>query len=390
MTRLLARSLISVGSIAGIAAFSLIASVSSGQAAGSAPHWRIVKTFGPAGQASRLLAVTATGPANAWAAGDLCEGCTPSPRLAVQHWNGKSWNVRKLPATIAQSDYGVVSMAASSNSNVWIISDTALGAAAVRLTGSKWTATKLPSWVVRVAFGSGLVDNTVLDFGSRNVWDFSLGAATLPTVAARFNGHLWRKTFMPTMPLHVSAVSANDIWAVGPTRKTMHLPLTQQTDIAMHWNGHFWKSIRVPRVRSTAVGGYVSGMVAQSPKQLWLGVPTGGTIGNLRGLLLHWNGSRWAHVFVPRGVFNFPTGAPIVQDGHGGLWMQRSGPAPNFPLYLYRYNHGHWTRYLMPDGNRINLLSFAWIPGTTKVWAVGLDTAFPANTVKALIAGFGT
>jgi hypothetical protein len=86
----------------------------------------------------------------------------------------------------------------------------------------------------------------------------------------------------------------------------------------------------MPKV--TANGGYVAGLVGTGPRDAWLGVPTGGPVGNLRGELLHWNGARWSHVNTPRGVFNEPTGAPIVQDGHGGLWMQGNTTTSPYPL----------------------------------------------------------
>jgi hypothetical protein len=78
-----------------------------------------------------------------------------------------------------------------------------------------------------------------------------------------------------------------------------------------------------------------------------------------------------------------------VQDGHGGLWMQGNGAAPHYPLYLYHYSDGKWTRYLMPDGSSVNLLAFSWVPGTLGVWAVGDDSGFGSTTLKALIAGYG-
>ncbi len=389
MPVLTTRSRTFVVASAATAALALIAGAASAQTA-SAPHWSIVQTLGPAGQASRLQAVTATGPGDAWAAGQLCEGCSPSPRLVVERWNGKGWKQQSLPAKIARNDYGVVSLTASSSTDTWIISSTNSGSVAVRWNGQHWSAQSLPAWVVRIAFGSGLTDNTAVTFGPKNVWDFSLGAATLPTVAARYNGRSWHKAYLPGMPVYVSAVAANDIWAVGPTKKTMRLSTSKQTNIAMHWNGHSWKSITIPKLRSTPPGGFIDAVVAEGPKQLWIGEPTGGPIGDLSGKMLHWNGVKWTHVSVPRGVFNQPTGAPIVQDGHGGLWMQGNGPAPKYLLYLYHYNHGRWTRYLMPHGTNINLLGFSWVPGTAGVWAVGLDTAFPHDTVKALIAGYGT
>jgi hypothetical protein len=382
-------------SYAGVAAMLTMASVAAGAGNASAqptsaPHWRIVKTFGPSGANSSLAAVTATGPGDAWTAGEFCTGCPKQIQLGVAHWNGKRWSMQSLPAKIARHDYAIYSLGASSAKDVWIIAGaTSGGFVAVRWNGKKWTATSLPSWVVRRAFGSGVTDNTAVTFGPKNVWDFSLGADALPTVAARFDGHTWRKAYLPGVPLRVSAVAANDIWVVAATKKTAHLPLGHHTNILMHWNGHSWKSITIPMPHSTFPGGFVDGLVGQGPKDAWIGVPTGGQIGSLRGELLHWNGAKWTHVSVPRGVFNVTTGAPVVPDGNGGVWMQGYGSAPPYPLHLYHYSHGRWTSELMPGGTHIFLQGFSWIPGTRSVWAVGLDVTGPGNTTKAVVTGYG-
>jgi hypothetical protein len=370
--------LTSWAAVAALGALTLMA----GSAQAGTASWRVVKTLGPNRHNSRMVAVAATGPKDAWAAGLFCEDCT-HPQLGVQHFNGHAWHAQTLPSTIAADDYGVLSLSASSAHDVLMVTSTTPNTSvAVRYNGSHWTASVLPSWVVRLA-GSGLDDNVAATFGPKNQWDFSLGALTLSNVAARYNGHTWRRAVLPYGPLNVSVVSANDIWAVGI--KNMALPLTKEPTYLMHWNGRSWSSVRIPMPHAAIFAHFISGLVGMGPKDAWIGLPTGGSVSDLTGELLHWNGSRWSHVPVPSGVFNVPTGAPVVQDGHGGLWMQQDLGL----LYLYHYSGGHWTKQKMPGGRYMNLLGFSWVPGTSSVWAVGLDTAFPANTVKALIVGYG-
>jgi hypothetical protein len=373
-----------------IAALALAAAVVPAQASSTA-GWRIVKRIGPTGHVSALEKVAATGPGDAWAAGFLCSDCTQQPdQLLVEHWTGGAWKQMAMPPEIASNDSGLVSIAAHSARDAWVFAATAAGPVSVRWNGLQWSAHPLPAWVLR-GDGSGDDANVAADFGPADVWDFSFAAALQPLLAAHFNGRTWRKVRLPAVPWEVSAPSRHDIWVVGPTRKTMDQGFSKQVEIVMHWNGRSWHSMRLPRVRvgSGALQG-LAGLVASGPRDVWAAIATGGPASNPKGLLLHWNGKRWARARAPGGVVNQPIGA-VAQDGHGGVWLQGNGPVPKFLLYLYHYNHGRWTRFLMPESTKLNLLGFSWIPGTRSVLAVGHIITGPGrgNTVKGLIARYG-
>src|SRR5262249_11455037 len=151
-----------------------------------------VKEIGPAGCQNFLGDVLATGSRDAWAAGDMDISCGAT-RPLIEHWNGKTWRQRPLPAALKRYD-GLIAIRASSDSNARLISSQENSSALARLTwnGTVWKAAKLPSWVARMSFGQS--QNDVLSvFGPANVWNFSLFARQSPALAARFNGHTWRK-----------------------------------------------------------------------------------------------------------------------------------------------------------------------------------------------------
>ena len=60
----------------------------------SPPQWRIAKVFPGVEQ---VLALSANGPRSAWATGDA-NGVT---RLAIERWNGRSWQRISPPPTSA-------------------------------------------------------------------------------------------------------------------------------------------------------------------------------------------------------------------------------------------------------------------------------------------------
>jgi hypothetical protein len=67
-------------------------------------------------------------------------------------------------------------------------------------------------------------------FAPDNVWVFGLDASPY---AARYNGRGWVKVRLPAAPDQVSAVSADDIWAL---RKNQ----------AWHWTGGKWAAGKIP------------------------------------------------------------------------------------------------------------------------------------------------
>lgn len=352
------------------------------------PGWRVVKEIGPAGCQSFLSDVLATGSRDAWAAGDMSISCGAT-RPLVEHWNGRAWRQRPLPEALDSYD-GLVAIGASSASNAWLIASQENSSVLARLTwnGKTWKAARLPSWVSRKTSGLSL-DDVLAVFGPANVWNFSLDARQNPAMAARFNGRTWRRVYLPGAPVAVSAVTAGDIWAVGPSRKTMSKPVAQRVYVAMHWNGRTWRTIAMPKITSVSTLPHVFGMVAAGPDSLWATIPTGGPASARQGYLIHWDGQHWHRVRTPRGVFNQPDANPQAQDGRGGVWLQGFGPAPANAARLYHYRYGHWTTFRSPDAAAVQLAALAWIPGTRSLWAVGETAAGSDATRKAVIAKYG-
>ncbi|HEY2549282.1 MAG TPA: hypothetical protein VGI64_01750 [Streptosporangiaceae bacterium] len=397
VARLLSRA-VCVGAVLGSAAALGVAVVpppaqaagwsvrSAGLAAAAAgqPGWRIVRRIGPATSTTSLDAVTATGPADAWAVGGSCGGCTVQ-RLLVERWNGTAWRQARVPSAIA-TDVSAAAISARSARNVWIIggSQAADAPVAVRFNGSRWTSSRLPSWVVRLD-RAGETLEVPAAFGRSDVWNFSLASISNPAVAARFDGHSWHRVFLPGRPDQVSAPAANDIWAVGPSRKTMNS--AHPVNFAMHWNGHSWQALRMPAVRPLTSSPLA--VLALGSRNVWVMMRTG-TVSHLTGLLLHWNGRSWQRVKVPStGVSLGGTefGRPLVPDGHGGFWFQQNGlKAPN-PLFMYHYSGGKFTRQRIGSG--LNMDGFAWIPRTRSVWAVGRGVNAQDTALQAIVAKDG-
>src|SRR6266699_1475985 len=106
----------------------------------------------------------------------------------------------------------------------------------------------------------------------------------------------------------VSAVSTNDVWAVGFTADkngNNHRTLTE------HWDGSQWSIVSSPNAGNQ--DNFLVGTVAVSTNNVWaVGLGINSSCGST--LILHWNGTQWSVVPSPNpgSTFYFQTEARAV------------------------------------------------------------------------------
>ena len=132
-----------------------------------------------------------------------------------------------------------------------------------------------------------------------------------------------------------------------------------------------------------------NGMLTVSTRNVWVTgdvQPIAGGAG-WRHKLLHWDGHGW-HVY-PSAV----SLGPVAPDGSGGLWISEQLNLPTTPGGFAHFTKGRWQSIpaLVPpssDPNQVPLVSdLALIPGSHRLWAVGLVTAYG---FQAVIYKYGT
>lgn len=342
--------------------------------------WRVVKLIGPANGISRLYSVAATGSGDAWTVGNLNSG------LVIERWRHGRW-VSIPPTGFAHDSLlnGVAqeqpSFGATSATNAWIFVGARTGHQAWHWDGTSWARVAMPPWVTPGdATGSTGVTPVVAAHGG-GTWVFASGATGY---AARYNHGKWSKVSVPDVPVSIAALSLNDIWAVG-------VNLKRHGYVLMHWNRTRWITTAIPKPHlTTGETFYVGSLVAASDTSAWvhIGISKVGPAGNV---LLRWNGRRWSRVGLP--PLWYVNQAGMAQDGHGGLWMAGTSPAPAGQPRFYHYASGHWTSQIVPgdDGkpsNKVEMLGMTWIPGTRSLWAVG-ESAVGVPGVQAAILKYG-
>ena len=186
---------------------------------------------------------------------------------------------------------------------------------------------------------------------------FTVPASAATAAVTRPGSPQAYKTF-PGRLYSVSAVSADDAWAVG---------LNPSGLLIVHWNGRAWS-------QSLTGPGYLEGVAASSARNVWA---VGGTnwFSPDQTLAERWNGKTWTQVRTPSpaggGYFN-----AVAATSPENAWaVGQSGPGPGTPSattpLIERWNGRTWTiqRYQAPAGGG----HFTAVAATSprNAWAVG-------------------
>src|SRR5215472_660762 len=163
------------------------------------PGWEVVAEFDSCTTldfGGQIHVVTATGPDNAWAAGQCGGGEGPGPDSAlIAHWDGTSWRLLN-PLANSQIASAVASL---TGSYAWAFVERFVNGPfgeqdfALLWQNGRWRR-------FRLADGSG-IDSGVA-FSRSNAWGFGSDGGAY---AVRFNGHSWRRVPIPVAPLATAA-----------------------------------------------------------------------------------------------------------------------------------------------------------------------------------------
>lgn len=346
----------------------------------SGPGWRPVAVLGPPKGVTYPGDLIATSAKDAWSTWSDCNPCGgphPTSDHWLEHWAGRAWRRVPVPPSIHRFLGFVDGFAATSANDLWMFAQ----ARAAHWNGRHWGIMKLPSWVVRSNL-SGTIDVSVADFGPTNLWVFSNGIASFKPVvpfAARYDGHRWRKARLPGISSVVRSLGPDDIWVQAVTGLNGH-------QFLMHWNGTRWSTLAMPRPREVPAHdtAQLGDLQAFGPRDLWMQQDVMNRQSFVSTeLFVHWNGRVWRTVHYP-----WPTSDIqfMASDGRGGIWFSDVGEGRRQPRYVAHERGGRWTRQLVPAPAGMDvqqLLSLTLIPGTRSLWATG--GVFPVHTTTVVI-----
>jgi hypothetical protein len=332
---------------------------------------------------SHLDGVAAISATDAWAVG--VDGQKQKRKGLIEHWDGTAWTRVSNPV----GPGWLTSVSAVASKDVW-----AVGNANGRLPliehwdGTAWTAvTAAP-----VPFGSWFTG--VAAVSADDVW--AVGARfnakyKTRTLVEHWDGTRWTQVPCPSpgpggyhgsVLTSVSAVSSDDVWAVGDYEPDVD---AQEKTLTVHWDGTAWSRVASPNPGGAAANLLLS-VSATSASDVWT---AGYYLDHGKSSLIeHWDGTRWSRVPSPNpGEYFNPlyavTSASATDAWAVGSFYDAQTSRPR-PLNAH-WDGTSWTRVKSagPQGRFGSTLNGAVMTGTNDVWAVGGGS--PGHYIEPLI-----
>ncbi len=164
----------------------------------------------------------------------------------------------------------------------------------------------------------------------------------------------------------ISGTSSNDVWTVGSYETTTP---GNMKNLVMHWNGSSWDIYNGTDLSTTLND--LWGVTAIATNNVWAAGAYNGP-SYTRAQLMHWNGSAWSHTSlpdIPGGSFLDGIDAYTATD----IWaVGGKVGSPTRPSYALHYNGSAWNEVTVPNvGIFRNRLYDVDCISTNDVWAVG-------------------
>jgi hypothetical protein len=263
------------------------------------------------GQTNLLNGVTAVSASDAWAVG-YAYAANSQELTIIQHWDGTSWLTVPSPnpgtaqacGNAAYEGNELWSVDAISSTDVWAVGNLC-GPGTARTLSMHWDGT---GWAVIPSPNKSPLDSSELSsvsaVASNDVWAVGNYQVAFQyeweTLIEHWNGTSW--SIMPspnpndsdvTYLTGVSAVSANDVWAVGYSQSGAK-PLIE------HWDGSAWSIVPAPYPSRSDFNSLYA-VTAVSANDVWaVGYQNENEQGkNGQGFIVHWDGTQWSAVNSP-------------------------------------------------------------------------------------------
>ncbi|MDQ3706455.1 MAG: S-layer homology domain-containing protein [Chloroflexota bacterium] len=339
------------------------------------PYWRTVSSPNVQGDNQVYMDdVAIISPNDIWAIGESGSSRW-GERLHILHWDGHAWSTAQAPAMNFRQIFPR-SISASASDNVWVVGgQSGLGTPfLMKWNGSQWSQVHLPPALANLVPNLYSVEALAPD----NVWV----AGTVhenqrtQTFIMHWDGSQWARVASPSLGTgsnylrEISAVSANDIWAVG---RYQFEEDGDSLPIILHWNGIEWSttSFSMPGTE-----GMLYAVDAVSSNDVWAAGVAYDEHNELV-LILHWDGSVWRPVASP-----YPPGYAISIRSIAGVspneaWLVGSywtvaGHDPYQRSMVQRWNGTSWSLVTIQDPTNEHDALYgvdAIAPG--EAWAVG-------------------
>lgn len=245
-------------------------------------------------------------------------GSVPAPVAGLDAGSGGrgAWEVVPSP-DLSTNDNNLASVSAPAANDAWAVGNyyTQDNANVFRNLALHWDGTR---WTAMAPPNVGTQENTLFSVSalrSGQAWAAGYYADSRLRIRAlveHFDGHAW--SVLPVAQpganrdtlFAISAVSDDDVWAVGGTQATANGPFRTLVE---HWNGHDWSVVPTPNPGSS--GDELFGVTTAGPDNVWAVGQQVGAAYPSRALVEHFDGHRWSVVNVASGETLDPYAATV-------------------------------------------------------------------------------
>ncbi len=336
--------------------------------------WQWVETALHNPPTNGLSGLAALAPNDVWTVGGFGIGNIP----ATEHWDGNAWSV--VPAASTHGSSGLTASAALSANNIWAVGDDDNSALIEHWDGQQWS-------VVPAAHAGGLEGLRAVSAVSANdIWaagsaDIVSGTSgVVQTLIEHWDGQVW--SVIPSVNINppgqliyntlesVSAVSANDVWAVGYYEL---IDGYRTANLVEHWDGQRWQVATVPQPGVGSGVARLYSVSAHAANDAWaVGEYAIHPTSYLQAL--HWDGISWqlVPVPVPPDYLLDPLQA-VIAIGPRDAWAVGSYQV-NYGLNRTMVEHWdgvNWLQVSSPNDSHNDYLNSIAAVSPTELWAVG-------------------
>ncbi|OGO31336.1 MAG: hypothetical protein A2136_06415, partial [Chloroflexi bacterium RBG_16_54_11] len=337
--------------------------------------WSVVPSPNPSDTWNYLWGVTAFDENNVWAVGDFNTAGGHGQVLLLK-WDGSAWAV--VPGDNTGPDgvqFTLRAASAVSQNDVWSVG-TNSHALAEHWNGSQWSIVSAPN----AGVGDNII-NGVSGTSSNDVWEvgyYWFGTENR-TLIEHWDGAAWSIVASPNEFKRLNALNGvealypSDAWAVGAASSGQ---ANDQTTLVLHWDGTSWTIIPSPSPGS----GYMNELFAVSaisPNDIWAVGGLENTGEYAKTLVEHWDGTSWSVIPSANmpGVNNGLYG--VVAIAPNDVWAVGYYGVAGFDTLIEHWDGSAWTIVPSPSPqNSSNILRAVYGTGTSDVWAVGYSLNF--------------
>lgn len=260
---------------------------------------------------------------------------------------------------------------------LWRDNPAGRGPVALRWNGAAWNVAELPN---TSHLGSYPETEGVDAAPNGDIWFVGNVTTTYPTynlpLVLRRRGETWDAVGTVTLRpqtvypfaarggllYEVDALAADDVWAVGSAVGFGDGGATS-VPLAVHWNGSGWSDVDVPRVANRHHE--LSDVVAISHDDVWAVGNYRNVAGAFHAITYHWNGQSWSHVDSPiEHMAGDGDLEDVVATGPNDVWAIGG---VNGAVVLMHWDGSQWSLATAPPNSGASLAAV----GPNDLWASG-------------------